>query len=73
MPTFDTPEPVSVAIELAVGDARLTAGDRPDTVVEVLPRNPDKKADVKAANDRRSPVPQPISRTLRPGRTMKRM
>ncbi|MBJ8343709.1 DUF4097 family beta strand repeat-containing protein [Antrihabitans sp. YC2-6] len=51
MPTFDTPEPVSVAIELAVGDARLTAGDRVDTVVEVLPRNSAKKADVKAANE----------------------
>jgi DUF4097 and DUF4098 domain-containing protein YvlB len=53
MPTFDTPEPISAAIELAVGEARVSAGDRVDTVVEVRPRDDSKKADVKAANDTR--------------------
>jgi hypothetical protein len=37
MPIFTTPEPISVAIELVVGDVRITAGDRAHTVVEVGP------------------------------------
>ena len=37
MPTFDTPEPISATIDLAVGDVRISAGDRLDTVVEVHP------------------------------------
>jgi hypothetical protein len=49
MPTFDTPEPISVTVELGVGAIRLVAGDRPDTVVEVLPTNPSSKGDVSAA------------------------
>lgn len=48
MPTFETPDPISVTIEI-VGDARVTASDRTDTVVEVRPRNPAKAGDVKAA------------------------
>src|SRR5215207_651760 len=35
MPVFDTPEPISVTVELGVGDLRVVAGDRADTVVEV--------------------------------------
>ncbi|MGQ5259834.1 DUF4097 family beta strand repeat-containing protein [Micromonospora sp. ZYX-F-536] len=49
MPVFDTPEPISVRIELPVGDAWISATDRADTVVEVRPRNPSDKADVSAA------------------------
>ena len=37
MPTFDTDGPISVTIDLVVGDARITASDRSDTVVEVSP------------------------------------
>src|SRR3712207_7880717 len=37
MPVFATPEPISVTIDLSVGDVRLVAGDRTDTVVEVRP------------------------------------
>lgn len=48
MPTFETPRPISVTIEI-VGDARITASDRTDTVVEVRPRNSSKSGDVKAA------------------------
>lgn len=48
MPKFETPSPISVTIEI-VGDARITASDRTDTVVEVRPRNPAKAGDVKAA------------------------
>ncbi|MEV4655967.1 DUF4097 family beta strand repeat-containing protein [Micromonospora sp. NPDC049301] len=49
MPVFDTPEAISVQIELPVGDAWISATDRADTVVEVRPRNPSSKADVSAA------------------------
>ncbi|HWE88717.1 MAG TPA: DUF4097 family beta strand repeat-containing protein [Pseudonocardiaceae bacterium] len=49
MPTFATPEPISVAIDLGVGDARITAGERTDTVVEVRPTDPSHDPDVRAA------------------------
>lgn len=48
MPAFATPSPVAVTVEI-VGDARITASDRTDTVVEVRPRDPAKAADVRAA------------------------
>ena len=41
MPTFDTPEPISVIVELGVGDLQIAASDRADTVVEVKPSDPD--------------------------------
>jgi hypothetical protein len=53
MPVFDTPEPISVTVELGVGDLRVVAGDRADTVVEVRPTDPAKKADVTAAEQTR--------------------
>jgi hypothetical protein len=37
MPTFDTPEPISVTVEFGVGDLRIVASDRADTMVEVRP------------------------------------
>ncbi|GAA1289943.1 DUF4097 family beta strand repeat-containing protein [Pseudonocardia aurantiaca] len=37
MPTFETPEPISVTIDLPVGEARIVASDRADTVVEIRP------------------------------------
>ncbi|MBB5867640.1 DUF4097 and DUF4098 domain-containing protein YvlB [Allocatelliglobosispora scoriae] len=49
MPTFTTPGPISATIDLAVGDARITASDRGDTVVEVRPSNAAVEADVRAA------------------------
>jgi hypothetical protein len=49
MPTFTTPEPITVSIELALGDAQITATDRSDTVVEVRPSDADAEADVRAA------------------------
>jgi hypothetical protein len=53
MPTFDTPEPISVTVELGVGDIRIEAGDRTDTIVEVRPSDPAKKGDVTAAEQTR--------------------
>ncbi|MER7044196.1 DUF4097 family beta strand repeat-containing protein [Streptomyces jumonjinensis] len=49
MATFDTPEPVSVRIELASGDISIVASERLDTVVTVRPTDGSSAADVKAA------------------------
>ncbi|MGE7384551.1 DUF4097 family beta strand repeat-containing protein [Streptomyces sp. NPDC004126] len=49
MPSFDTPEPISVTAHVEAGSIRFTAGERRDTVVEVLPRIPEKDRDVRAA------------------------
>jgi hypothetical protein len=49
MPTFDTPTPIAVTLELGVGDVRIVASERTDTVVDVRPTDPAKPADVAAA------------------------
>ena len=49
MPTYPTPEPISVTLELGVGDVRIAASDRTDTVVEVRPSDEADESDVKAA------------------------
>lgn len=48
MPTFDTPEPLSATVELEIGRARIVAGKRTDTVVDVVPSDPGDKLDVQA-------------------------
>jgi hypothetical protein len=53
MPTFDTPEPISVTVELGVGDLRIVASDRTDTTVQVRPSDAAKQADVTAAEQTR--------------------
>jgi hypothetical protein len=53
MPTFNTPEPISLTVEFGVGDLRIVASDRTDTTVEVRPSDPAKKADVTAAEQTR--------------------
>jgi len=49
VPTFATPEPISATVDLVVGDVRITAGDRAETVVEVRPGDPTRDADTRAA------------------------
>ncbi|WP_018549460.1 DUF4097 family beta strand repeat-containing protein [Streptomyces sp. LaPpAH-108] len=49
MPSFDTPEPISVTAHVGAGSIRFTAGDRLDTVVQALPRDPERDKDVRAA------------------------
>ena len=51
--TFDTPEPISVTVDVVVGDVRITAADRRDTVVDVQPSDPASREDVKAAEQTR--------------------
>jgi hypothetical protein len=53
METFETPQPISVDVELGVGDIRIDASDRSDTTVEVRPSDPTSEADVVAAEQTR--------------------
>jgi hypothetical protein len=53
MPTFDTPEPISVTVELGVGNIQIVASDRTDTIVEVRPTDRTKKSDATAAEQTR--------------------
>ncbi|WP_395573985.1 DUF4097 family beta strand repeat-containing protein [Streptomyces sp. BK79] len=50
MPSFDTPEPISVTAYVYAGSLQFTAGERGDTVVEVRPRDPKKDLDVRTAD-----------------------
>ncbi|MEU0738080.1 DUF4097 family beta strand repeat-containing protein [Streptomyces sp. NPDC006134] len=49
MQKFATPAPVSARFDIPAGHIRFIAADRTDTTVEVLPANPAKSRDVKAA------------------------
>jgi DUF4097 and DUF4098 domain-containing protein YvlB len=49
MPLFETPEPISVTLELGIGQVRVAASDRADTVVEVRPSDEADESDVQAA------------------------
>ncbi|MEV5106810.1 hypothetical protein AB0K55_33445, partial [Streptomyces massasporeus] len=49
MQKFDSPAPVSAVLDIPAGHIRLIAADRTDTTVEVLPADPAKTRDVKAA------------------------
>ena len=53
MATFETPEPITVTVDLNVGDLRITASDRKDTVVLVSPGDKSKATDVQAAEQTR--------------------
>ncbi|WP_443031527.1 DUF4097 family beta strand repeat-containing protein [Streptomyces sp. CBMAI 2042] len=49
MPSFDTPEPISVTAHVEAGSIQFTAGDGPATVVDVRPRDPKRDQDVRTA------------------------
>jgi DUF4097 and DUF4098 domain-containing protein YvlB len=53
MPVFATPEPITVNLEPVVGNVRVIATDRVDTVVEVRPSDATNTSDVKAAEQTR--------------------
>jgi DUF4097 and DUF4098 domain-containing protein YvlB len=55
MPTFDTPQPISVRLSLGfvVANVRVAAGDRTDTTVDVRPIDASSKADLKIAEQTR--------------------
>lgn len=48
MPTFATPEPIAVTLDVAVAYVHINASDRADTVVEVRPSDDNDESDVKA-------------------------
>ncbi|NEW42165.1 DUF4097 domain-containing protein [Nocardia cyriacigeorgica] len=49
MYTFQTPQPISVTVEVLAADVTVVASDRTDSVVVVRPADESKKADVRAA------------------------
>lgn len=49
MPSFDTPEPISVAAHVEAGSILFAAGEGPTTVVDVRPRDPERDQDVRTA------------------------
>ncbi|ONI90409.1 hypothetical protein ALI22I_11720 [Saccharothrix sp. ALI-22-I] len=49
MPSFATPGPITLTLDVGAGQARIAASDRDDTVVDVQPTDPDSDIDVKAA------------------------
>jgi DUF4097 and DUF4098 domain-containing protein YvlB len=51
MPTFETPQPIAITVDLFVGHVEIIASDRTDTVVEVRPSDPAKKEDVRAVQE----------------------
>lgn len=51
MQKFDTPVPVIAALDIPAGRIQLIAAHRSDTTVEVLPANPGRSRDVKAAQE----------------------
>src|SRR4051812_8779774 len=51
MPTFKTPTPIDLAINLQVGEIEVFAGDRADTVVTVSATNPEKAVDRRGAEE----------------------
>ena len=53
MPTYETPNPITATVEVVLGDLRIAAADRADTVVEVRPSDPASDADVRAADQTR--------------------
>src|SRR4051812_10820431 len=54
MPTFPTPAPIRATVDIIVGDVRIVATDRTDTVVQVRPSDPGAALDVRAAEQTRA-------------------
>ncbi|MET9679841.1 DUF4097 family beta strand repeat-containing protein [Streptomyces coeruleorubidus] len=49
MQNFPTPAPISAVLDIPAGRVQLIAADRADTTVEVLPADPSRSRDIKAA------------------------
>jgi hypothetical protein len=49
MQKFDTPAPISAVLDVPAGRVQFIAAERADTTVEILPFNPSKSRDAKAA------------------------
>ena len=51
MPTYNTPAPIDLAINLQVGAVEVVAGDRADTIVTVSPTSPAKSVDQRGVRE----------------------
>jgi DUF4097 and DUF4098 domain-containing protein YvlB len=51
MPTFDTPAPIAVTLNLPAATVDIAASETADSVVEVGPHNPSRRGDVAAAQE----------------------
>ena len=51
MPTYQTPDPIDVAIRMPVGTIEIVASDRTDTVVTVSPTRPENALDIRGAEE----------------------
>ncbi|MFI9241861.1 DUF4097 family beta strand repeat-containing protein [Streptomyces sp. NPDC053086] len=49
MQKFDTPDPISVVLDIPAGHLRFIAADRADTTVEIVPADASRSRDVKVA------------------------
>ncbi|MGW9194106.1 DUF4097 family beta strand repeat-containing protein [Micromonospora chersina] len=69
MPSYETPEPISVTLEFGIGDVRIAASDRTDTVVEIRPSDESDESDVQAAAQVRVDLTNGVLRVTGPKRT----
>jgi DUF4097 and DUF4098 domain-containing protein YvlB len=69
MPNYETPEPISVTLELGAGNVRIAASDRTDTVVDVRPSDEADESDVQAAQQTRVDFTNGMLRVTGPRRT----
>lgn len=53
MPVYETPQPISVTVDLGVANVHIAASERTDTLVEIRPSNPSDSSDVTAAEQTR--------------------
>jgi hypothetical protein len=53
MPTFQTPQPIAVTVDVPCGDVTVIASDRTDSVVAIRPADTSSKADIRAAEQLR--------------------
>ncbi len=53
MPSYDTPEPISVLLDVYAGFVQILASDRADTVVDVRPSDPSDASDIEAVQKTR--------------------
>jgi hypothetical protein len=53
MPRFETPSPISALVVVPIGDVRITAGERDDTVVEIRPTDATNQEDITVAEQTR--------------------
>ena len=51
MTTYDTPNPIDLDVTVGIGDIDITASDRPDTFVEVMPSRPNRSGDISLAKE----------------------